>query len=355
MHRLRVKGEGSTNNSLSRVLVMTSTNAEESVPVMNGRTHQSNGSQVEDTGSYTSFFTSRPNTKQRGIIYFRAIQPADRQVIQQLHEQWFPVDYTSDFFDGLCTSRVMPGTSEPLYSCVACFKEIDEEEFEDIKEQQSGCVTDGLLSFWFGRRRDSDYVHFEEYGDCILWESDETLLGNPSNGNESHLYQQSAQVAQEPAAQISLADFYDETAAEVKRETVINFYNKLNQGIKQSSANENNSPHNEIYLNESGERIVGCLIGSFLSSSRLSSKQESEERDETAALLVPDPDEYPKMFYIMTLGCVPEFRRCGLGSILVNRVVDMIETRPECGALYLHVITYNVGGMLLFDHPFQTG
>lgn len=297
---------------------------------MSSGSHQSNGSQTKDDSS-TVFFTSS-NTKQSGIIYFRATQPADRQVIQQLHEQWFPVDYKSDFFDGLCTSRVMPGTSEPLYSCVACFKEIDEDEFDEIKEKQRGCVRDGRFSFWFGKRRGGDYVHFEEYGDCILWESDETLLGK-----------QSAQNAPHPATQFSSADVSESTEEQIKREKVINFYNKLNQANKQSSIC---SPQNQIYLNESGERIVGCLIGSFLSSSRLSSKQESEERDETAALLVPDPDEYPKMFYIMTLGCVPEFRRCGLGSILVNRVVDMIETRPDCGTLYLHVITYNRGGML---------
>ena len=51
----------------------------------------------------------------------------------------------------------------------------------------------------------------------------------------------------------------------------------------------------------------------------------------------------------MTLGTVREFRRTGLGSLLVERVVDMINTTPECGALYLHVITYNEGAMKLYE------
>ena len=59
------------------------------------------------------------------------------------------------------------------------------------------------------------------------------------------------------------------------------------------------------------------------------------------------------MFYIMTLGTTREFRRCGLGSLLVNTVVNMIESEEEqelvCGALYLHVIVYNLGAIRLYE------
>ena len=58
------------------------------------------------------------------------------------------------------------------------------------------------------------------------------------------------------------------------------------------------------------------------------------------------------MFYIMTLGTTREFRRCGLGSLLVNRVVDMIEENEVeelCGALYLHVIIYNLCAIRLYE------
>ena len=53
----------------------------------------------------------------------------------------------------------------------------------------------------------------------------------------------------------------------------------------------------------------------------------------------------------MTLGTTREFRRCGLGSLLVNKVVNMIESQEEqlCGALYLHVIVYNLGAIRLYE------
>merc|ERR1719356_1899637 len=51
----------------------------------------------------------------------------------------------------------------------------------------------------------------------------------------------------------------------------------------------------------------------------------------------------------MTLGCAHEFRRCGLGSLLVNRVVELCQGTPQCGALYLHVIPFNEGAMRLYE------
>ena len=72
----------------------------------------------------------------RGIIYFRPIKPEDRTVIEALHRQWFPVDYKSDFFDSLCNDGNMPGTNQPLYSCVAILKQLDDFEFEEIPKVQ---------------------------------------------------------------------------------------------------------------------------------------------------------------------------------------------------------------------------
>ena len=114
-----------------------------------------------------------------GIIYFRAIEPCDRCAIQKLHQLWFPVDYTPDFFDMLCgcdattssnfTTTARAGNNvtsneaedddaggeggEPqrqrfrqkqkiqhqkgqpppkmnsFYTCVACYKELNDDEF----------------------------------------------------------------------------------------------------------------------------------------------------------------------------------------------------------------------------------
>ena len=110
---------------------------------------------------------------------------------------------------------------------------------------------------------------------------------------------------------------------------------------------DNYNQQNDFYPNECGELIVGCVVGTFLPSSMHNVK--TGRRDETAELLIADPDEYPEMFYIMTLGTTRDFRRVGLGSILVNRVVDMIRSKQECGALYLHVIIYNEGAIKLYE------
>ena len=199
----------------------------------------------------------------------------------------------------------------------------------------------------------SEYVYLDEYGECILWEADTDPLPSDetndatNNSEVNGRIDASAQPTQQSRLTADLPTNYCQlTTEESERAKIVNFYNKLNEGSN-FQAPSSNGHRNKTYHNDDGEIIVGCLIGTFLSSSRPSAKHESEERDETAALLVPEPKSYPRMFYIMTLGTVPEFRRVGLGSILVNRVVDMIEARPECGTLYLHVITYNKGGMLL--------
>ena len=130
------------------------------------------------------------------------------------------------------------------------------------------------------------------------------------------------------------------------------------------------------------ERIVGCIVGTHLQSNMMASPYSfgsdgCPSRDGTASLLIPDPISHPRMFYIMTLGTCREFRRCGLGSMLVGGIVDMIHGesgrggddrdgsnddveveeagkrkrwgRGLTGALYLHVIIYNTGAMRLYE------
>jgi ribosomal protein S18 acetylase RimI-like enzyme len=110
-------------------------------------------------------------------------------------------------------------------------------------------------------------------------------------------------------------------------------------------------------------------------------------RDETASLLISDPSIHPRMFYIMTLGTARNFRRYGLGSMLIESIITMIENegtststssstssmgleendtyetamqkgralamvgRPTqlTGVLYLHVIIYNTGAIRMYE------
>ena len=50
-------------------------------------------------------------------ISFRTILPEDRHNIQELFEEWFPVEYKPNFYDDLCNHQIM-GTQE-LYTLVA--------------------------------------------------------------------------------------------------------------------------------------------------------------------------------------------------------------------------------------------
>jgi ribosomal protein S18 acetylase RimI-like enzyme len=271
----------------------------------------------------------------RGIIYFRPIKTEDRNVIQTLHEQWFPVDYKSDFFDGLCNDRIMPGTNQVLYSCVACFKELDDLEFEEMyeKRERESC---SMPSFWSKGKHSltSKYYCNETNDECILWDGelvdDKDSVLSETTQHTNHI----SKVTQ------TKSNDNNSNQANDERERMKRFYSN---GFQYDKYNQ----QNDFYANECGELIVGCVVGTFLPSSMHNAK--TGRRDDTAELLIPDPDEYPEMFYIMTLGTTRDFRRVGLGSILVNRVVDMIRSKQECGALYLHVIIYNEGAIKLYE------
>ena len=301
----------------------------------------------------------------KGIIYFRQIGPEDRQAVQTLHEQWFPVDYKPDFFDSLCNNSTMPGTNQPLYSCVACFKELDDVEFEAMyeKRERESCSMPSLL--WSKGKKNSltsKYYCNETNDECILWEGQQQLLDDDDDNNDDD----SGTIQNENYSMSTMIDVNSDDCDTTTANDDVSRIKSLHQAnerekIKQFYSNGFrfdycNSQHNNtgkedadcnLYVNECGEFIAGCVVGSFLPSSMYSAKTGG--RDETATLLVPDPDEYPQMFYIMTLGTSREFRRVGLGSILVNRVVDMIKSKQECGALYLHVIIYNEVAIKLYE------
>ena len=429
--------------------------------------------------------------RQRGLIHFRPIQSADRVAIEKLHHLWFPVQYTPDFFDMLCNTQTTSDGCVPsdhdggcneacvdvdqqrrswqrqrqqpemnsFYTCVACFRELNDDEFEkyQLLMQRKGRYSNnednigGHLEGWVNGD--------EDYDDYLLWESEEkSSLPTKSNNNDNGCYDRMGCInmgtlrggyrhqrgaATQITASISFSNNSDDDDDEddnviengkssssfhrrTERERMKRFYSN---GCRFDVCDDHDNDHTiniddryKISLqkngtshtttrkqhelqplppcyNDKGEHIIGCIIGSFLpssltttrkqsrsSSSNASSsslnielnkhKQQHEEspsRDETASLLIPNPSIHRTMFYIMTLGTCREFRRCGLGSKLVTRVIDMIQSqRPLgqqrhvrdfsgrangegdkevgcCGALYLHVITYNEGAIKLYE------
>lgn len=328
--------------------------------------------------SQSKEYAKRRRKPGKGIIYFRPIKPEDRTVIETLHKQWFPVDYKSDFFDSLCNNRIMPGTNQPLYSCVACFKELDDLEFEEMyeKRERESC---SMSLFWPKEKHSSTYRYYcnDTNEECILWEghSDVEEEDNSYSTQSQNLNATIDAGASKNDCCVSAENDVVLPATSIhqqhEREKMKRFYSNgfrfddCNGGFNPKSTVRNetndkeqtkdngvvtkqsNPDENCSFVNECGEIIAGCIVGSFLSSAMVNVKTGA--RDETATLLVPDPDEYPEMFYIMTLGTSTQFRRVGLGSILVNRVVDMIKSKQECGALYLHVITYNTTAIKLYE------
>ena len=157
-----------------------------------------------------------PKTREDEHVTFRPLQESDREEIQRLHEDWFPVDYKEDFYDGVVQNK-MASTGQPLYTQVA-------------------------------------------------------VISCPETQQE---------------------------------------------------------------------RIIGCIVGAFV--------QVAKCKTESVELMVPNPQRHTRMFYIMTLGTVKEFRGRGLATTLLEQCFDIIEADSECGVSYLHVITYNAAAIQFYE------
>mmetsp|Transcript_30112 Transcript_30112/g.36795 ORF Transcript_30112/g.36795 Transcript_30112/m.36795 type:complete len:319 (+) Transcript_30112:13-969(+) len=96
-----------------------------------------------------------------------------------------------------------------------------------------------------------------------------------------------------------------------------------------------------IDIENGSNRVIGCVVGSFVRSSRAPS--------EIGPLLIKNPHRHSQMFYIMTLGATTEFRKMGLGTALVERCLQLAKRNKRCGVVYLHVITYNNAAIRFYE------
>lgn len=115
---------------------------------------------------------------------------------------------------------------------------------------------------------------------------------------------------------------------------MLNFYKG-----KAHANTESDPPEIENGIHNSA--IVGFVVGSFFRSSKCPQN--------IRPLLVRNTKKHSLMFYIMTLGAVPEFRKKGLGSELVKRCLELARSEHKCGVVYLHVIRYNTNAIRFYE------
>lgn len=76
------------------------------------------GDMFYDSRQHATTTMPSPPLRKSGALHFRDIQPCDRQQIQDLHEEWFPVRYQQEFYDDLVYGK-MCHTGEDLYTKLA--------------------------------------------------------------------------------------------------------------------------------------------------------------------------------------------------------------------------------------------
>lgn len=104
-----------------------------------------------------------------------------------------------------------------------------------------------------------------------------------------------------------------------------------------------NDPLYTNLLCDEDDEIKACLVGMSVKGSilNLASRQ----------LLLPEwPHRHERVFYIMTLGTVTEFRHKGLASDMIAELVEQVVADDrKCGAMYLHVITTNQAAIRFYE------
>lgn len=102
--------------------------------------------------------------------------------------------------------------------------------------------------------------------------------------------------------------------------------------------------------------MVGFVLGQFMSMNETDEKdlidssklpiegeggQDGDNRSTLSAAQVNAHLDRLQFMYILTLGCIPKYRRKGLASTLMKHLISHAQEQPTCAAVYLHVIHYN--------------
>ena len=279
-----------------------------------------------------------PEHTEIGYYYFRSLCPQDRKIVQILHEEWFPVKYTNEFYDALVHNQ-LAGTNESLYSSVAVQVKFWNQNINSTNEVNGRCEKKATNRNYKNITNTNNlyaasiYSHNENsINDCYDHSSLENVQRSPliSTSTNSKL----------PPSNYDINDI--EKGSSNSQRCVYNkstsYYNSKKENqieIDQSSIHQMSTSSSQ------NERILGCLVGSYVRS--------TQTPHEIRACLIRNPEIHPLMFYIMTLGTTSDVRKLGLGTDLVLKCIDFIKQEKKCGVVYLHVITYNVAAIRFYE------
>jgi len=234
-------------------------------------------------------------------VRFRPLREGDKSEIKALHEHWFPVRYRNCFYDSIVVNKMTSSNKSvepiPVFTCAAL---IDECDYVPAGDSMQNDLNNNATKTTTATNLD--------------------LLAGPSQQPKSEIWegsQQSDGITKYPASLMLPSSTKSDK-----------FYN---------SASDVTLP----FSRSPQERIIGCIVGAFTTIDKLDSSLSS--------LLISSPARYPRIFYIMTLGTVSGYRQFGIGTALVQRVILHAEQDSKCGAVYLHVITYNQAAISFYE------
>jgi ribosomal protein S18 acetylase RimI-like enzyme len=235
-------------------------------------------------------------------ISFRPLCPGDFTEIKALHDALFPLKYSDYFFQESCAGHGMGG--RPLYSALAvCDWDGDDcDEATDATHCGSNTINNGNYS--------SSSSSSSGAGAGVRTDSDsdnDTNNDGYNNNNNNRSYDASVDGVR---------------GSNGKRQRIIGFV--LAQFVDIDSVDEK------------------YLIGSHPTGPPSTHTHTRTPTNTTSNVCT-------ELCYILTIGVRPQYAKLGLASKLLEGCVEYGRRSRSCGAIYLHVIHYNMPAINFYE------
>lgn len=270
--------------------------------------------------------------REEAIVYFRPLKEDDKDEIRELHQKWFPVQYKSVFYDSIVINQMISSDKSappiPLFTCAALiqnYQSIDERSMSGDSLTVKTFPPPPSSSITMCREEDErspsplDYYHHQQQHQQKpqIWQLEDEKISRKNPIYRKNNYNDN--IFNNPEDTCSSTEEVEVTSNNETCEAL-----KLQQKIPNRT-----------------EKIIGCIVGSFNTLDNIESS--------LSTFLIKDPHTHSRVFYIMTLGTATEYRKLGIGSNLVERAISYAKQDERCGAVYLHVITYNQTAISFYE------